>query len=130
MALGWLWGGFGVALGWLWGGFGVALGWLWGGFGVALGWLWGGFGVALGWLCGGFGVALGWLWGGFGVPEASFRTPRNLPKDQGSSNAEGASLEFQLSRRKDPPNLPGPRALEFSTWAKHTVSFLGSSAYS
>jgi hypothetical protein len=40
----------------------VALGWLWGGFGVALWWLWGGFRVPIGWLSTRFRVALMWLW--------------------------------------------------------------------
>ena len=36
MAVGWPWGGRGVAVGWLWGGRGVAVGWPWGGRGVAV----------------------------------------------------------------------------------------------
>ena len=39
LALGWLWGGFGVALGWLWGAYAVAINTHWGGFDVALRWL-------------------------------------------------------------------------------------------
>ena len=47
VALGWLWGGFGVALVEPWWSLGVALVWPWCGLGVALVWPWCGLGVAL-----------------------------------------------------------------------------------